>query len=391
MARDSTNRFERRSLGVDIGSQAIKFVAADLVAERVDVQSAGSFTIPQGLVSKGVVTDPKRFGRAVRAQLLEAGVTCTSSVFSIPSNLAVLRWLNMPRLDPDELRDAARFKVKRHLPFPVEEAYVEAAPPEEIDEEGQGPALIIAVRRDVVDSRAEGLECAGLSPIGAELEAQAILRVAERRLGEQSALWRDASLTIIDVGATNTHMYVVQNQQLQFIRGVKFGANLITQTVADAMGLSIESADALLSRPETVLNPDGVLHLCVDGLPACMRIQPAIERLTREFLRLLRYFRSLHPERSYAGILDHVLVCGGLASLNGFSEYLEKELGLRVERARPFAGTIAKFNKNSFENVTNRQEAYTVVMGLALSGLESEVEEHGEVGIGHHFAWARVA
>ncbi|MCB8932594.1 MAG: type IV pilus assembly protein PilM [Fimbriimonadaceae bacterium] len=391
MPRDPSSRFQRRSLGIDVGSQAIKFVAADLVAERVDVQTAGSFTIPLGLVTDGIVRDPKRFGRSVRAQLLEAEVACTSTVFSVPSNLAVLRWLNMPLLEPDELREAARFKVKRHLPFPVEDAYVEASPPESVDEEGQGPALIIAVRRDVVDSRAEGLECAGLEPIGAELEAQAILRVAERRLGEQSALWRDASLTIIDVGATNTHMYVVQNQQLQFIRGVKFGANLISQTVADALDLATEEADALLSRPETVLNPDGVLHLCVEGLPACMRIQPALERLTREFLRLLRYFRSLHPERSYAGILDHVLVCGGLASLNGFAEYLEQELGLRVERARPFAGTIAKFSKSSFENVVNRQEAYTVVMGLALSGLESTRKDQGEAGLGHQFAWSRAA
>lgn len=391
MQGDLTNRLRRRSLGIDIGSQSIKFVAADLLAERVDVQTAGAFAIPHGLVDNGVVTDPRRFGKAVRLQLTEEGVSGCATVFSIPSNLAVLRWLNMPQLEPDELREAARFKVKRHLPFAVEDAYVEASAPETVDEDGQGPALIIAVRKDVVDSRAEGLESAGLEPVGAELEAQAILRVAERRLSEQSALWRDASLTIIDVGATNTHMYVVQNQQLQFIRGVKFGANLVSQTVAEAMDLSPEDADALLSRSETVLNPDGVLHFCVDGLPACMRIQPALDKLTREFLRLLRYFRSLHPERSYAGILDHVLVCGGLASLNGFSEYLEHELGLRVERARPFAGTIAKFNKSAFDNVVNRQEAYTVVMGLALSGLEAPDEETREAGFGQQYAWSRVA
>ncbi len=384
-------RFQRRALGIDIGSQMLKYVSAAQVADRVDIQGAGAFPIPPGVVEGGVVRDPKKFGRVVRARLAEQGIVGEPTVVSIPSNLAVLRWLNMPRLDPDEMREAARFKVKRHLPFPVEEAYVEAAPPEEVDDDGQGPTLIIAVRRDVVDSRAEGLEWAGLNPVGAELEAQSILRVAERRLSQQSALRRDASITIIDVGATNTHMYVVQNQQLQFIRGVKFGACQISDTVAKALQLSREEAEAALNRQDTIVAPDGMLHVCVNGLPACLKIQGDIERLTREFLRLLRYFRSLHPERSYAGILDHVLVCGGLASLNGFSEYLERDLGLRVERARPFAGTTVKFNTDSFDSIINRQEAYTVVMGLALSGLERKREVKGEAVAGHEFTWARAA
>ena len=172
---------------------------------------------------------------------------------------------------------------------------------------------------------------------------------------------------------------------------MKFGACQISDTVAKALQLSREEAEAALNRQDTIVAPDGMLHVCVNGLPACLKIQGDIERLTREFLRLLRYFRSLHPERSYAGILDHVLVCGGLASLNGFSEYLERDLGLRVERARPFAGTTVKFNTDSFDSIINRQEAYTVVMGLALSGLERKREVKGEAVAGHEFTWARAA
>jgi len=391
MPKGLRSRLEQRALGVDIGSQVVKYLLADRLADRLDIQAAGSFLLPPGLVEGGAVLDPKRFGKSVRSHLAENGILGEDTVVSIPSNLAVLRWLSMPTLEADELRDAARFKVRRHLPFPVEEAYVEARPAEEIDEEGMGNTLVIAVRREVVDSRAEALEYAGLNPIGAELEAQAILRVAERRMSQQSVLRRDASLTIIDVGATNTHMYVVQNQQLQFIRGVKFGASRISQCVADGLEVSLEQAEALLGSQDTILSTEGILHVSVEGRPACMDIKPAIEKLTREFLRLLRYFRSLHPERSYAGILDHVLVCGGLASLVGFAEYLEKDLGLRVERARPFAGTIAKFNTDSFESIVSRQEAYTVVMGLALSGLGQRSETKGVRSVGHEFAWSRAA
>src|SRR5436305_11196806 len=108
---------------------------------------------------------------------------------------------------------------------------------------------------------------AGFPAVGAELEAQAILRVVERRLSEQSALWRDASLTIIDVGANNTHMYVVQNQQLQFIRGVKFGALRVARAIATEFNCTLEEADALMGQSDTELKRDGVLHLRMGDLP----------------------------------------------------------------------------------------------------------------------------
>lgn len=382
---------ELPSLGVDLGSRMVKLLVADQFSERIDIEAAASFMIEPGLVDAGMVKEPKKLAKLISHQLETLHVGPVNAVASIPSNLAVLRWVNLPKLAGEELRQAAKFKVKRHLPFPVEEAYVDASQPQTEEDSEVGQSLVIAVKRDVIDSRAETLDLAGVPLLSAELEAQAILRVVERRLNQQSALWRDASLTIIDVGATNTHMYVVQNQRLQFIRGVRFGSDRIASAVAAEFNCSLRDADALIGGPETELKPDGMLHLKLGELPARVNVQAEVEKLTREFLRLLRYFRSLHPERSYAGILDHVLVCGGLVGINGFTEYLQGVLGLRVERARPFAGMVAKFNKETFESVASRQEAYTVVMGLALSGLQGRNQKKGDIHARREFTWARGA
>lgn len=393
MSLISTNRITDQlpSLGVDFGSHVAKFVQLEERTSRIEVRAAGAFGIEEGLVESGIVRDPKRFGKIIAAQLKRRSISGSATVVSVPSNLAVLRWVHLPSLPPDELRDAARYKVKRHLPFPVHNAYVEASQPDIYDGEATGASLVIAVPRDVIDTRAEALEYAGLMPIGAELEAQAILRVIERKLNEQSALWRDASLTIIDVGANNTHMYVVQNQRLQFIRGVKFGASGIVGAVAKEFNLSRPEAENLIAQPGAELWTDGVLKLQFNDLPAYVYVQSELDKLTREFLRLMRYFRSLHPERSYAGILDHIVVCGGIASLVGFAEYLHEALELRVERARPFAGMVGKFNKETFDVIANRQEAYTVVVGLALAALKGRSKQKGEVDGGSEFAWTRVA
>ncbi len=379
------------SLGVDIGSHVVNLAQLRQRSSRIELYAAGAFAVGDSMIERGVVREPRKLGKQISNFLRKHEVGPSAGVFSVPSNLAALRWVQLPDLPAEDLRDAARYKVKRHLPFPVHSAYVEATPPIALEGDELGQSLVIAVPRDIIDSRAEAIEYAGLIPAAAELEAQAILRVVERRLSEQSALWRDASLTIMDIGMNNTHMYVVQNQRLQFIRGVRFGSAGLIQKVSKELGVSPAEAEAGLSSGEAELWTDGILKLPIQGQPAFVYVDSEMEKLTREFMRLLRYFRSLHPERSYAGILDHALVCGGLASLRGLADYLHSALELRVELARPLSGLIGKFDRESFHAITRRQEAYTVVIGLALSGLGGLATAKGESDGGREFAWTRTA
>jgi type IV pilus assembly protein PilM len=386
----SLDKSGKLSLGVDFGSRSTKVLLLNQIGDRIDIQAAGSFTNPESGVKNGVIVDPKDFGRKLAHYLAENSINCDTAVFDIPSNLAVLRWVNLPDLQGNELREAAKFKVRKHLPFPLESAYIEVS--RMTDEyERDVPSLIVAVPKGIIDSRAQAILNAGIVPIRAELEAQAILRIVERRLNRKSALWRDASLTIIDFGATNTHMYVVQNQQLQFIRGVKFGSAMFHDAVSQALSVCPEQAEAMLHDPYTKLNDLGILTVPYEDSFALVNLTSELEKLTKEVWRLMRYFRSLHPERSYAGILDQAILVGGLVGLNGFATYLEQKLGLRIEFARPIAGMMTRFNQETFANVSNRQEAYTVVMGLALAGLSQDQLSRSQAEGAREYNWIRAA
>jgi Tfp pilus assembly PilM family ATPase len=185
-------------------------------------------------------------------------------------------------------------------------------------------------------------------------------------------------------------MYVVQNQQLQFIRGVKFGSSMFHTSVREALNLSPEIADTVMHDPRTSLSTKGVLSVPLGDDYGIVDISEPLEKLTREVMRLMRYFRSLHPERSYAGILDQAILCGGLVSLPGLADYLQKQLGLRIEFARPISGMMTRFNRETFASVSHRQEAYTIVMGLALGGLSQTTQNRSQQDGGREFNWIRV-
>lgn len=378
------------TLGIDIGSTVVKMMLVERVASRVDIHGAGSFDLAAGMVVDGVIQNRRAFARRLRQELDAFPTKPANAMVSIPSNLAALRWVALPEASDEERREAARFKVKRHLPYPVEEAYV-AVTPRQTGGSGQEQTLVIAVRKDVVDSRAEALVAAGVNPVGAELEAQSILRVVDRYLRDRSPLWRDSSITIIDVGVRNTHMYVVQSQRLQFIRGVKFGADIIAEAISHNLDVPLSEAHGLLDHPEARLMPNGMLQTPMNDAIAVVNIAPELGKLTMEFSRLLRYFRSLHPERSYAGILDRAILCGGLVGLDGFCTYLQQSLGLKVDRARPFADTVAQFSLSTFKNLANRQEAYSVVMGLALASFGTGSTQSNAANDRNEFSWIRTA
>jgi len=378
-------------LGIDIGSRVVRVAEVQQAGERLELSGIGSFAIAPGFVERGVVTDPGSMGKGIRGAIAQSKITSRRATFSVPSYVAVLRWLNLPRLTDEELREAAKFKVKRHLPFPVGEAYIEACPLSGGEGEEEREHLVMAVPRRVIDSRADALEAAGIEPVRAELEAQAILRIVDARLRRKSPLWSDASLTIIDIGGTTTHMYVVQNRQLHFMRGVPFGSEMFVRATAEGAGVDAETATAFLSSEGTSLDETGTLQIRAESGIASLPLTSELEKLTREVLRLLRYFRSLYPERSYAGILDHVLLCGGMAGLRGLDTYLAAILGLHVDRMRPLSNMVGSFDTESFKAISARQEAFTVVIGLALSGLSRSGLGEGRKEYSREFIWARSA
>ena len=95
------------SLGIDIGSRVTKAILAEQVTDKINIQGAGSFDIQQGVVVDGIIQNPRAFGRSLGSQLATQGISGAPTVVSIPSNLATLRWISLPKLEGHDLRRVA--------------------------------------------------------------------------------------------------------------------------------------------------------------------------------------------------------------------------------------------------------------------------------------------
>lgn len=378
----------KQALGVDIGSREMKLALLSGVARTISVDAVRCIRLDTGTVIDGIILDRKGLAKKLREALTSVAIGHIPAVISIPTQHATLRWVNLPKLPPDEHRVAASFKVKKHLPYPIEDAYLSAGPVQILDGDGIGESLVISVPKHVISSRAFTAERAGLRPVSAQLEAQALLRVLERGLSRRSPLLRDASMTIVDIGGSTTDMYVVQNQKLQFIRSVRFGAARVARRIAEELGISDQLGDGMLPNPGGCLDHEGILTLPYEGQAIKISVQAELDVLIKEISRLMRYFRSLHAERSYAGILDHMVVCGGFANVRGLSEYLETRLEIRIEPLQPFDAMTLNVSNTAFELASRGQSSFAIAVGLALSQFNSE---EATEDVSDDFVWARVA
>jgi len=359
-------------LGLEIRDRGFRLIQSSGATSYTKITDAVEWDIPSDAIVNGVVRRPRQLAELLQEHLASEAITAKRCAFSIPSRYAFVRDVTLPVMDQQALNEAARFRLKKSLPFPVDSAYVEVAPITVLDEDGNGTTMAVAVPKDIVDSRADALAYAGLEPIFAETDVQSILRVVHRRAARLDSLARDSSMTIIDVGSNTTSMYVVQQRRLQFLRSVKFGIFDLYGKIQESAKQDGRDPRAVLEDPESYVRIDGQLEFKQAGAVATVSIREELGRLIREVSRLMRYFQSLHPERSFKGLLNCMLMCGELAGVPGFLEYFEAQLQFKAEMLRPLfeanLGTHARIR-----DFTEQHEAkFVTATGCLLRAIEDE-------------------
>src|SRR5436309_2279307 len=101
----------RRALGIDIGCHAVKVIVLEETTEGVAVTHAARLPTPPGTVVDGEVVERGDLAGCLHEALRESGCSVRGAALSIPTPHVLLRWIDLPQMDPDSLRAATRFEA----------------------------------------------------------------------------------------------------------------------------------------------------------------------------------------------------------------------------------------------------------------------------------------
>ncbi|MEM9102031.1 MAG: pilus assembly protein PilM [Pseudomonadota bacterium] len=343
-------------VGIDISSTSVKLLELGRVGSRYRVESYAIEALPLDAVVERDIRDEEAVGEAVRRCYSKSNCTLKQAAVAVAGSAVITKVIQLDGdLSEDEMESQIQIEADQYIPYPLEEVALDfevvgesETLPDKVD------VLVAASRSENVNTRSNVLEIAGLTARVVDVEAYAMERAFKLLANQLPDQGEDQIIAVVDIGATMTSLSVLQDFNTIYTREQVFGGAQLTEEIQRRYGLSFEEAG--MAKKQGGL-PD-------DYEPEVL--EPFKEAILQQVSRSLQFFYS----SSQYGEVDHLVLAGGCAAIEGLSELLEERLGISVSSANPFAD-MSLSSKVNAQALTSDASALMICCGLALRSFDN--------------------
>jgi type IV pilus assembly protein PilM len=341
-------------LGVDISSTAVKLLQLSQVGGRFRVEHYAVEPLPPNAVVEKNIVEVEAVGEALKRAVARSGAKTKFAAAAVSGSAVITKVIPMQAdLSDDDLEGQIQAEANQYIPYPLEEV--------SLDFEVLGPVkdnpemmnvLLAASRTENVDVRVAALDIGGIVAKVVDVEAFA-MENAFRLVADQLSVPKDATVAVVDIGATMTTLSVLRNQRTTYTREQVFGGKQLTDEVMRRYGLSYEEA-GLAKRQ--------------GGLPESYEIEvlePFKEAMVQQISRLLQFFFA----GSEFSKVDQVVLAGGCASIAGVADMVEEQIGVPCVVANPLA-EMSLSGRVQAQTLAQDAPALMIACGLALRSFD---------------------
>lgn len=353
-------RLTRKSevlIGLDISSSSVKLVELSRHGNQYQVDSYGVKALPPNSVVEKSIADASAVASTIKDVLQRSRCKLKSAAVAVSGSSVISKVIPMPAdLKEDAMENQISLEADRYIPYPLEEVA--------LDFEIQGlcetddasvDVLLAACRREHVESRVEALSMAGLTTKVVDVEAYTVERafsLIEQQVKDTASLSHEETpqvMAIIDIGATMTTLSVLVDGETIYTREQVFGGRQLTEEIQRRYGLSAEEAG--LAKKQGGLPDDYEREV----------LAPYRDSVAQQVTRSLQLFFSSNQYSS----VDHIILAGGVASLDGIVPLIEEKIGTPTTVANPFSEMRVADRVNHVA-LTSDAPSLMIAVGLAL-------------------------
>lgn len=341
-------------LGLDISSTSVKLLELSRVGNNYRVESYGVEPLPENAVVEKNISDVEGVGEAIERLVDRCKTKVKQAAVAVAGSAVITKTIEMSaNLTEDEMENQLEVEADQYIPYPLDEvewdfAVLGVSP----RSEEQVEVLLAACRRENVEMRQAALELGGLKAAKVDIEAHCMQRafdLVRLQLGEDE----DQVVAIVDIGATMTTLSVLADAGTPYTREQLFGGKQLTEEIQRRYSLSVEEAG---------------LAKKLGGLPDDYEaevLQPFKEAVVQQVTRSLQFFYS---SSAYDDV-DHIVLAGGTASIEGLADMVAAKLGTPSSIANPFTD-MALASKVNADNLSNDAPALMIACGLAMRSFD---------------------
>jgi type IV pilus assembly protein PilM len=330
-------------LDIEAGSIAASEVQAN---GSVQVAKTGIVPLEPGVFREGEVSDAGALSEALK-ELFSKHKLSKAVRLGVANQRVAVRALRMPLIEDDaELETALRFQAQDHIPMPLEHAVLEFQVIGRVagsEGERHMDVVVVAARRDMIETLLAALREAGLRPVGIDLSAFGMIRalagqVAQSNPGNGDEATGSAQpvegmppATLYCNLGDVTNLAVASGRNCLFTRISAFGVEGIAQRLAERTGLTLGHARQWISHVGLERPADEI-----EGDPeAITATRETLDEGAAKLADELRLSLEFYGTQEGASRVEQVVACGPGTAVPGLRGRLERDLGLPFQVSRP--------------------------------------------------------
>jgi type IV pilus assembly protein PilM len=306
----------KTTVGLDIGSGLIKVAVIDHSKREPELVRVTVTPLLADAIVEGEVMDPGIVAEAIQAALVSAGVKTKSVVTAVGGRDVIIKKIQIERVKESQARELMRWEAEQHVPFDMESVELDF---QILDPHGEGlemSVLLVAAKRELIESKIRVLTDAGLEAAIVDVEAFALHNAFE--VNHPDAM--NGVVGLLNIGHDVTNINILDDGVPLLTRDLTVGTRRFREDLQRERGLSADAAQQL-----------------IQGFDRSPHLESVTETRGEEIAVGIERASAFLAQNSRAGQMRAIYTCGGGARVPGLNEMLATRLRLTVRQANPLA------------------------------------------------------
>lgn len=335
---------KKTTVGLDIGSGLIKVAVIDHSKRDPELVRVAVTPLLADAIVDGDVMDPGIVAEAIQGALSQSGVQSKDVVTAVGGRDVIIKKISIERVKEQQARELTLWEAEQHVPFDMESVELDF---QILDPDADGvemSVLLVAAKRELVESRVRVLTDAGLAPAIVDVEAFALHNAFE--VNHPDAM--NGVVGLLNIGHDVTNINILDDGVPLLTRDLPVGTRRFREDLQRERGLSAEAAQQL-----------------IQGYDRSPHIDSVIETRGEEIAVGVERAAAYLSQNSRAGSLRALYTCGGGSRIPGLNEMLAQRLRLQVVQANPLANL--KVRDGALESLVTDEIAPLLMLPIGLA------------------------
>ncbi len=308
---------EGRYVCLDIGSSSLKLLEVEGSSSQLTIRNYGTAALPPSAIQNNMIVEPDGVSGVIRNLLRKAGISATEAVTAVPGPAVIIKKLQLPSQTSNELENSVLFEAGNFIPESLENVNLDYMVTDVLEKERQYEVLLVAVKRDIINSYTNTLQLAGLEPTVVDVDYFALENMYELNYPPRE----NQIVALVNIGARYSCMNILRGGRSTFTGDVPVGGKEFNDALVRNLGVSLAEAESIKLGTHPSYPADQVEPI----------LQPVKDFLAEEIHRALSFFWTAATDEQ----ISSILLSGGTSRVPGLVTLLGERLEVPVQLVNP--------------------------------------------------------